>query len=77
MPGGLNPMPGNYVLSGLQAINARISAAAAAAGRALEDIQLVAVKETFRPKIFELRSLVASEPSERVTSRKPSRRSTT
>jgi len=38
------------ISEGLQAITARISAAAAAAGRALEDIQLVAVSKTFPPE---------------------------
>jgi PLP dependent protein len=38
------------ISEGLQAITARISAAALAAGRALEDIQLVAVSKTFPPE---------------------------
>jgi len=38
------------ISEGLQAITARISAAATAAGRALEDIQLVAVSKTFPPE---------------------------
>jgi len=38
------------ISEGLQAITTRISAAATAAGRALEDIQLVAVSKTFPPE---------------------------
>jgi pyridoxal phosphate enzyme (YggS family) len=38
------------ISKGLQAITARIGAAAAAAGRAPEDIQLVAVSKTFSPE---------------------------
>ena len=50
MPGGLEIRCREImstISEGLQAITARISAAATAAGRALEDIQLVAVSKTF------------------------------
>ena len=53
MPGGLEIRCREImstISEGLQAITARISAAAAAAGRALEDIQLVAVSKTFPPE---------------------------
>ena len=53
MPGGLEIRCREImstISEGLQAITARISAAATAAGRALEDIQLVAVSKTFPPE---------------------------
>ena len=53
MPGGLEIRCREImstISEGLQAITTRISAAATAAGRALEDIQLVAVSKTFPPE---------------------------
>ena len=53
MPGGLEIRCREImstISGGLQAITARISAAAAAAGRALGDIHLVAVSKTFPPE---------------------------
>ena len=53
MPGGLENRCREImstISEGLQAITTRISAAATAAGRALEDIQLVAVSKTFPPE---------------------------